>query len=267
MNDFDENILLPPHFIRLYSVGKGRYGDVFAVLDKRTGKRFACKTVIGDGTFHDVLATKISSSNHIIEIIEISKTGKNVLHIISELYEGGELYEFILENGPFDESNTKRFVYQICVAVSECHKAKVAHLDVKPENILLRKVVKDSKSAELVLIDFGHAKEETSQNLKLNGPTGSVMYAAPEVLIDREFSLKKSDAWSIGVVTFVLLEGKHPWDCDGTSSVVFEDAVESALEYTDWSKEAKDFVSRLLVVDKESRMSVENALKHEWLCN
>ena len=70
-----------------------------------------------------------------------------------------------------------------------------------------------------------------------------------------------------GLITFVLLEGKHPWDCDGTSSVVFEDAVESALEYTDWSKEAKDFVSRLLVVDKESRMSVENALKHEWLCN
>ena len=89
---------LPKYFLRLHSIGKGRYGDVFAVIDKRSGKRFACKTIIKTKSKgrEDILVKKIKTSNHIIEILNTYETDKHI-HIISELYEGGELYDFILE--------------------------------------------------------------------------------------------------------------------------------------------------------------------------
>ena len=89
---------LPKYFLRLHSIGKGRYGDVFAVIDKRSGKRFACKTIVKTKSKgrEDILVKKIKTSNHIIEILNTYETEEHI-HIISELYEGGELYDFILE--------------------------------------------------------------------------------------------------------------------------------------------------------------------------
>ena len=149
-------------------------------------------------------------------------------------------------------------IKQISIALRDCHDAGIAHLDIKPENIVLRKVTRNVKSAELVLIDFGHAKEIKSN---LNGPTGSTMYAAPEILHDRIFYLNKSDAWSLGVVTYVLLEGKHPWDGEDGS---MED-VKRALKNVKWSDEARDFVSGFLEFDVKRRMSVRDAMEHDWL--
>ena len=155
-------------------------------------------------------------------------------------------------------------IKQISIALRDCHDAGIAHLDIKPENIVLRKVTRNVKSAELVLIDFGHAKEIKSN---LNGPTGSTMYAAPEILNDRIFYLNKSDAWSLGVVTYVLLEGKHPWDDDDKieSGKLEHMDVKRALKNVKWSDEARDFVSGLLEFDVKRRMSVRDALEHDWL--
>ncbi len=152
-------------------------------------------------------------------------------------------------------------IKQISIALRDCHDAGIAHLDIKPENIVLRKVTRNVKSAELVLIDFGHAKEIKSN---LNGPTGSTMYAAPEILNDRMFYLNKSDAWSLGVVTYVLLEGKHPWD-DGEDGGGEHMDVKRALKNVKWSDGARDFVSGLLEIDVKRRMSVRDALEHDWL--
>ena len=87
------------------------------------------------------------------------------------------------------------------------------------------------------------------------------MYAAPEILHDRIFYLNKSDAWSLGVVTYVLLEGKHPWDGEDGS---MED-VKRALKNVKWSDEARDFVSGLMEIDVKRRMSVRDAMEHDWL--
>ena len=99
----DENISgnlqknLPNYFLRLHSIGEGRYGDVYAVIDKRSGKRFACKTIAKTTKKReDLLVKKIKRSNHVIEILDTYETDEHI-HIISELYEGGELYDFILE--------------------------------------------------------------------------------------------------------------------------------------------------------------------------
>ena len=95
------------------------------------------------------------------------------------------------------------------------------------------------------------------------------MYAAPEILIKREFNLHKSDAWSMGIVTYVLLEGKHPWDHHhhhGDDGKMMNEHIKHALNTVKgWSEEAKDFVTKLLRTDTKCRMSIIEAFEHEWL--
>jgi len=139
----------------------------------------------------------------------------------------------------------------------------LVHRDIKPENILLEKNVKDSN---LKLINFG-------TSLSFNDPTaltkevvGTVYYIAPEVMTkDYDY---KCDLWSCGVIMYILLCGKPPFNGGNDEEVLYSvmnDKINFDSEiWNEVSKEAKSLLMGLLDRDSNTRKSAAEALESRW---
>ncbi len=95
---------------------------------------------------------------------------------------------------------------QILSAVNYCHSKNIVHRDLKPENLLYDT---DLPGASLKVIDFGTSQVYDPAK-KMNQTYGTPYYIAPEILAG-EYN-EKCDIWSLGVLLFILLSGKPPFD-------------------------------------------------------
>ena len=84
-------------------------------------------------------------------------------YIATELCEGGELFDHLLENGKFSENKCSKVIKQVLTALNHMHSMKplpMAHRDLKPENILLES--KSKENLQIKIADFGFAKTVSS---------------------------------------------------------------------------------------------------------
>lgn len=128
-------------------------------------------------------------------------------YIVTELLEGGELFDRLISQGAFSEQIAAYIVKQIVLALNYMHKQKMTHRDLKPENVLLES--KNANTFDLKIADFGFSCVfDPKEGLDL--VLGSPLYMAPE-LIQRQRYNEKVDIWSLGVMTYMLLSGKNPF--------------------------------------------------------
>jgi calcium-dependent protein kinase len=95
---------------------------------------------------------------------------------------------------------------QIFSAIAYCHANNIVHRDIKPENVLLEG---QGQKALVKIIDFG-TSVKFAPGKKIKGTFGTPYYIAPEVI--RGIYNEKCDLWSCGVILFILLTGKPPFD-------------------------------------------------------
>jgi calcium/calmodulin-dependent protein kinase I len=137
--------------------------------------------------------------------------------------------------------------------------------DLKPENLLY---LNSSSDSPLVLADFGIAKMLDSKDEVLTTMAGSFGYAAPEVMLKRGHG-KPVDMWSLGVITYTLLCGYSPFRSENLQDLIHETTsgriVFHERYWKDVSKDAKNFILRLLKPNPEERATSEEALKDIWL--
>jgi serine/threonine protein kinase len=122
-------------------------------------------------------------------------------------------------------------------------------------------------TSDLRLADFGLSKiigpsEQSSE------PFGTVSYAAPEVLQGYKYG-KEVDLWSLGVVTYLLVSGTLPFDDDEEENIINK-CCECAVDYSSpWisktSRNCRNFIKSLLVVDPAKRLPLAKVLQHPWL--
>lgn len=135
--------------------------------------------------------------------------------------------------------------------------------DIKPENIMCQ----TSKSTNIKIIDFGLAtKLDPNELVKIS--TGTAEFAAPEI-VEREPVGFYTDMWSIGVLAYVLLSGLSPFagssDIETLRNVKNCDWEFDEEAFRNVSEEGKDFIRKLLVKQKEKRMTSHECLHHAWL--
>ena len=179
-----------------------------------------------------------------------------------EYVAGGELYEKLIEVERFDEEISKKIVKQSLQALKHLHDLNICHRDLKPENIMF-----DEEGSRLKLIDFGMSKILQDEATLMNTKLGTPYYISPEVL-KGEYNIK-CDMWSIGVICFVILCGEPPFNGKNTSELFKKiKTTDYGFNQPIWSQisnEAKDFIEKLIDPDLDTRMTVEQALSHEWI--
>jgi len=185
------------------------------------------------------------------------------LYLVMELVTGGELFDKIVEKGQYSEKDASVIVKKMLSAVEYLHSVKIAHRDLKPENLLL----KAGNDTDVMLSDFGLSKIIGVESM-METACGTPYYVAPEVLSATGYD-KEVDLWSVGVITYLLLCGFPPFYGE-TLPEVFEQIMKAEYDFpepywTEISKEAKDLIGKLLVVDASKRLTATQALKHPWV--
>jgi len=254
-------------------LGRGAFSIVYLTVHKATNQHYAVKVINKKDLGKDYeknlkmevdILKKVNHPN-IIALKELFDT-PDKLYLIMELVTGGELFDKIVEKGSYTEDEASQLVRKIVSAVDYLHNLGIVHRDLKPENLLLKRADND---LEIAIADFGLSKI-VGQQMMMQTACGTPSYVAPEVLNASGYG-KEVDMWSIGVITYILLCGFPPFYGD-TVPEIFEQIMEANFDYPEeyWgsvTKEAKDFINKLLVVDSDKRMSAVDALRHPWLAN
>lgn len=182
-----------------------------------------------------------------------------------EYLSGGPLLSYFKKRDyKLKELRVRDVVHQISTALFYLKSFGIAHRDMKPDNIMM---ASDEEDSEIKLIDFGLSKiigpKERSKD-----PFGTIPYAAPEIILRKPYS-HSVDIWSLGVTTFFLLTGFHPFDSqdqqDLLKKIVRQEPDYDADEWKGVSAEAVELVKKLLEKDKENRIEIEQVLEHEWI--
>ena len=194
---------------RLNFLGEGSYAAVYCVENKITGSKRAMKIISKSENcseeddqeiLNEINILRTLDHPNILKIFEFYSS-KESYSIVTELCQGGELFQEIVDRGPFNEPYSAYVMLQILSAINYCHGMKIIHRDLKPENILI--VERDSNGMPRIKIaDFGTSKmvEKGAVQRKL---VGSSYYIAPEVL--KKHYDEKCDIWSCGVIMYILL--------------------------------------------------------------
>ncbi|CAG7889461.1 unnamed protein product [Brassica rapa] len=195
---------------------------------------------------------------NILKIHEVMAT-KSKIYIVMELASGGELFSKLLRRGRLPESTARRYFQQLASALQFSHRDGVAHRDVKPQNLLL------DREGNLKVSDFGlSALPEHLQNGLLHTACGTPAYTAPEVISRRGYDGAKADAWSCGVILFVLLVGEVPFD-DSNIASMYRKIQRRDYKFPSWiSKQAKSIIYQMLDPNPVTRMGIETVMKTTW---
>jgi len=259
----------------------GAHSVVRSVTELSTGKQWACKclkvhheassarssgqaqTRSLDAVFREIDVLNRVQHQGVVQMREYFIEG-NQIYIILERVTGRELLDAVMasESGHLSEQEARHIFVQILEAVHYLHSRDVVHRDLKLENIVQNK--KGGKE-EVKIVDFGLAAVAKGSSLK--GACGTPYYAAPEVVSDVDYG-PACDMWSVGVVLYAMLSGSVPFFCSCAEEVgklICSGEVNLTGEVWDSvSEDAKNLVSRMLVVNPGHRITAAEALDHTW---
>ncbi|XP_066498232.1 myosin light chain kinase, smooth muscle isoform X2 [Hoplias malabaricus] len=265
----DDKHKVTDHYNVMEKLGVGKFGQVFRLTHKETGRVCAGKFYKGRrAKEREAAKREIELMNflHHPQLVQClaAYDNKPEIVMVMEFIAGGELFERIVDdNFEHTEPSSVGYMRQILQGIQYMHQQNIVHLDLKPENI----VCMDKTGIQIKIIDFGLAsKLDPSNPLKVMH--GTPEFVAPEVINFEPICLA-TDMWSIGVICFILLSGESPFQGDSDSETLalvtaaqWEFDEESFEDITD---KAKDFISSLLHKDVRRRMNCEEALSHSWM--
>lgn len=261
-------------FTSSYRVGSLLGEGAFSKVKEARGKdnrTYAVKIVTKSKlTREDDLALKdeigiLRTVNH-PNIIKLYDVFDEVDHyyLVTELMRGGELFDRIVTKNYYNEKEARDVCKILFEALNFCHEHQIAHRDLKPENLLL---MSRSNDREIKIADFGFAKRVNSEHCLMT-QCGTPGYVAPEILHGVPYGTK-SDMWSLGVITYILLGGYPPF-IEQNQRELFKKIKKGLYEFHPeyWgsiSSDAKDLISMLLTVDPNKRITARKALNSSWV--
>jgi len=240
------------------------------VAIKKTKKYLNKTEEYGEPTYINVknqieIQKKLSHPN-IVKIYEVYDI-REYYFIIDEYCKYGNLYDYFRFH--FSEKQICIIIYQILSGVLYLHENEIMHRDIRLDNIMVDHIEKDLSTSEpyffIKIINFGSAipfnKSKNETHL-----IGTQYYIAPEV-IEENYN-EKCDIWSVGVILYMLIAKKPPFDGKDKEiiydKILEEDYNKNSRKLLDFSDEVRDLIDKLLEKDKDKRPSAKEALSHPW---
>ncbi|KAJ2802888.1 Protein kinase, partial [Coemansia guatemalensis] len=248
----------------LRTIGVGSFGKVKLAVHAQTGHKVALKIIGRNKLAHSDMVGRVNREiqylkmlrhPHIIKLYEVITTGTDIIMAIE--YAGGELFNYIVERGRMSEGDGRRFFQQLVSAVEYCHRRNIVHRDLKPENVLL------DPHDNVKVADFGLSNIMKDGEF-LQTSCGSPNYAAPEVINGKLYAGPEVDAWSCGVILYVMLCGRLPFDDDHIPAL-FKKITAGVFTMPGYlSAGARAVLAGLLQVDPLKRMTLGQVRQHPW---
>ena len=256
-------------------LGKGGYGKVYQVKNKKSGEIRACKhlskLVLKNLEKFEREINILINSDHpnIIKIYEVYESQRS-LYLVMEECKGGEIFDRIIEHiqskKMYSEKDAAEMFQQVMSAIEYCHNNGICHRDLKPENLLYLNPGPE-KDNPIKVIDFG-LSQMISSDKKLKTKVGTAYYVSPEIL-NGDYT-EKCDIWSAGVILYIFLSGDPPFN-GPSDAAIYGKIAEMKFSFPEkkWkniSNEAKDLISHMIAPEK-SRYSAREVLDHPWFKN
>ncbi|WP_315790895.1 serine/threonine-protein kinase [Fischerella sp. JS2] len=216
-------------------IGKGGMGRVYLAEDVAKGGMAVAVKILSMNLANQQLSQRFAreifigaqlgrKSTHIVRVLSYGVTEDKIPYYVMEYLQGKNLKQ-ILKNETFKIPNFLEICHQICLGLQCAHQGvsikgeifPVIHRDIKPENIFL--IEDDSKDKIVKILDFGIAKflTERAGITLAESFIGSLPYCSPEHMEGRKLLDVRSDIYSLGVLMFEMLTGKHPFQIKSNS--------------------------------------------------
>ncbi|NXM36892.1 MYO3A protein, partial [Oxyruncus cristatus] len=262
------------------TIGKGTYGKVFKVLNKKNGSKAAVKIL---DPVHDIdeeieaeynILKALSDHPNVVKFYGMyyKKDVKNgdQLWLVLELCNGGSVTDLVkgfLKRGErMNELIIAYILHEALMGLQHLHENKTIHRDIKGNNILL------TTEGGVKLVDFGVSAQLTSTRLRRNTSVGTPFWMAPEVIaceqqLDSSYDAR-CDAWSLGITAIELGDGDPPLADLHPMRALFKiprNPPPTLQQPELWSPEFNDFINKCLTKDYEKRPTVSTLLQHDFI--
>ena len=259
----------PSDFYKIkYKIGKGCFGKVYLATQILTGCDVALKVISKSNMKNkdsrrkiekEVAILKLINKNEsIIKLFEVFED-ENSVCLVFEYLSNGDLVQYFKKKPLFDESELSVFFFKILKGIKYLHDSNVLHRDIKLDNILL------DKNLQPKVCDFG-ISSIVKEGVRIYDTGGTPAYLAPEVIKAEGQVGPKSDVWSLGVLLFLLTFGVVPFKANDMQ-VLYNKIIVGSFKFPevdDTSRELTDLIKKMLSVDIDKRLSLEQTMKHVW---
>lgn len=207
------------------------------------------------------------------------RVDKHFPHLVCNRVNGHHIFDYICQMDSYTESTIQLYMRQLVDALHWLHVRNVAHLDIKPENIMIDTGGQTSDfhtfnpaSAEIIqpkrslkLIDFGDAVTAVNHN-SVQSPS-NLEFAAPELILGQPLNAA-TDCWSFGIMFYVFLSGVSPFLDDSveetTVNILKCDFSFPDEYFNEISNDAKKLLRQLLVLEAGARASMSDCQLSAW---
>jgi carbon catabolite-derepressing protein kinase len=246
------------------TIGEGSFGKVKLARHKVTGQEVAMKVIhrrklisrdMAGRVEREISYLQLLRHPHIIKLYSVINTKTDIYMVLE--YVPMELFDYIVKHGRLGEARARRLFQQIICAVEYCHRHKIVHRDLKPENLLL------DKNMNVKIADFGLSNIMTDGNF-LKTSCGSPNYAAPEVIGGKLYAGPEVDVWSCGVILYVFLVGRLPFDDDFIPALFKKIQAGNFHIPSQTPQGAVQLIKRALQVHPVQRITIPEIRQDEW---
>lgn len=281
-------------FLLKRCLGQGGSSKVYLATDL-SEERYAIKILRKDKKYgyqrgstmikkEHAIMTKLESHPNILNSYYSNPDGKlkngtkreDVLYNVIELAENGPVSSFVRITGSIEEELVRFMFLQLSNAVHFMHLKRLAHLDLKLENILL------DRYFNIKLADLGVAFQLEKDTNDWCYRRGTVHYMAPEISNlqkNQKYDALKADIYSLGVWLYLLLVGEFPTPSmiDKFSSMSTTDSISDEITDDEHSKDeistnnwkvlsenARNLIVQMLSLEPQNRPSINEVLDHPW---
>ncbi|XP_056124938.1 kalirin-like isoform X2 [Rhinichthys klamathensis goyatoka] len=255
-------------FTELCEIGRGRFSVVRKCLSKASKKEVAVKCVNKKMQKKEQVAHEADILRHVqhpqlVALIDTYESPTAYM-LVLELVEDGRLLDYLVAHDELMEEKVAFFIKDTLEALQHLHTCRVAHLDLKPENLLVDLHV---PVPCVKLSDLGDAVQ-VSGHRYVHILLGNPEFAAPELVQGTPVSLS-TDVWSVGVLAYVLLSGVSPFLDESLEETCVNicrlDFCFPEEYFCGVSQAAKDFIVSTLNQDPRKRPSSASCLQHPWV--
>ncbi|XP_039890053.1 kalirin isoform X3 [Simochromis diagramma] len=256
-------------FTEICEIGRGRFSVVRKCVNRSTKKEVAVKFVSKkmqkkEQVAHEADILQYVHNHQLVSLLDTYES-PSCLMLVLELLEDGRLLDYLVAHDELMEEKVAFFIRETLEALEHLHTCRVAHLDLKPENIMVNL---HSPMPSIKLIDFGDAVQLSAHRRYVHLLLGNPEFAAPELIRGAPVSVA-TDMWSLGVLAYVMLSGVSPFLDESPEETCINicrlDFCFPDEYFCNVSQVARDFVSSLLQQDPRKRPSATSCLQHLWV--